>query len=141
MQVSKNFHVRELVPFEIYLKYGDSSIWFVDKQMIEIIQAVRERYGIVTINNKYAGGQYNYSGFRPPDCKVGAKLSQHRFYKAYDCKFKNATPKEVYEDILSNQSRWLDKGLTTMEDISKTPTWLHLDGRWTGMDKIKIVKP
>lgn len=137
MKVSKNFHIKEFVPKEIYNKWGANSIWFVDERLIRLVQFLRDEFGPITIN----GGSYNLSGFRPPDSKIGGKLSQHRFGRAVDLKFKDHTVQDVYKAILKNESHWMNKGLTTMENIAATPSWLHIDIRNTGMDKIKIVNP
>jgi hypothetical protein len=31
--------------------------------------------------------------------------------------------------------------LTTYENIAATPSWLHIDCRWTGLDKLLMVNP
>ena len=43
--------------------------------------------------------------------------------------------------ILKNEAYWLGQGLTTLENINDTRSWLHIDIRWTNMDTIKIVRP
>lgn len=135
--ISKNFSIQEFVPKETYAKWGDKSIMFIDPRLVDVAQALRDKYGPLVIN----GGQYNYSGYRPPTCSVGAKESQHRFGRAIDCKFKQMTVQEVYKDILDNENYWIKKGISTLENILKTPSWLHVDIRWTGEDKIRIVNP
>lgn len=137
MKVSENFTIQEFVPKEVYQKWGNNSIWFIDPVIIQVAQALRDEFGPVIIN----GGSYNYSGFRPADCSVGAKLSQHRFGRAIDCKFKNITPQKAYTEILVNQKHWMESGITTMENIAKTTSWLHVDCRTTNMNEILIVNP
>lgn len=142
LQLTSNFQIHEFVPKETYAKWGDQkSTWFIDPLIVQIAQALRDEFGPMVINGLLNGHQYNYSGYRPPDCKEGGKESQHRFGRGIDSKFKNFTVQEVYKKILENENLWLKRGLTTLEDISHTPTWLHCDCRWTGMDKILIVKP
>ena len=137
MQVSKNFHIKEFVPKEIWQRWGKRSIWFVDPKIIKVAQALRNEFGPMIIN----GGNYNQSGFRPMSTKIGGKLSQHRFGRAIDCKFKDMTVQDVYSAILKNESHWMKKGITTLENINATPSWLHVDCRNTGSSKILIVNP
>ena len=49
--------------------------------------------------------------------------------------------KEVYDFILHNQDKYFGIGLSTIENIEHTPTWLHLDCRLTGLEEFKIVNP
>lgn len=135
--ITKNFHIKEFVPKEIYDKWGDKSAWFMDMRLIKLVQALRDEFGPITIN----GGNYNLSGFRPPSSTVGGKLSQHRFGRAADLKFKDVTVQDVYAAILKNEEHWMKKGLTTLENIQATPTWLHIDIRHTGLKNILIVNP
>lgn len=137
MKVGNNFYLNEFVSKEIYAQWGDKSIWFLDKRLFLLSQFFRDRFGVTTINND----QYNYSGFREPECKVGAKLSQHRFGRAMDLKFKNATAQEVYKDVIENYDLYKKFGLTTVENIDKTPTWLHCDLRNTNQEELLIVNP
>ncbi len=141
MRVSKNFILNELVDRDTYTNFGSNAAWFLDPRAVEVLQFLRDRFGSTTVNNWANGGNLSFRGFRPPTTSVGGKLSQHRFGRAFDCNFTGATPDEVREDIIKNQSMYLDKGLTTIEDGAYSPTWLHFDIRWTGQQKIKIVKP
>ena len=141
MRASKNFRVYELVDKATYSKFRDSSIWFLDENTVKVLQVLRDRYGSCTVNNWNEGGNFQYRGFRPMNCTVGGKLSQHRMGRAFDCNFKNATPDEVREDIMRNEQYFLDLGMTTIEDGAFARTWLHFDTRWHKEGKIKIVKP
>lgn len=141
MKVAENFDLQEFVPEEIFKKWQGSSLWFVDPRIIQTAQALRDEFGPMTINDKYRGGTYNYSGFRQPSCTIGAKMSQHRFGRAIDCKFKDITVQEAYASILADQSYWISKGITTLENIDFTKSWLHVDIRETGMNRLKIVNP
>jgi len=141
MKVSKNFDIKELVPREVYQRFGDSSVWFLDQKAIQVLQQLRDTFGTCVVNNWSSGGKFNYSGFREPDCSVGASFSQHKFGRAFDCKFTKATADEVRESILKNQKKFMEQGLTTIEDGQFSPTWLHFDTRITRMNEIFIVKP
>ncbi len=142
MKVSKSFRLEEFVPKEIYEKYKDQSIWFSRPEVINLAQSIRDYFGRpMTINNWHSGGKFNERGFRLPDSKIGAKLSQHKLAGAIDFTIDGISPDEVRSSILENPKRFLDEGLTTIEDGSYTPTWTHVDVRNTGLSKILIVKP
>ena len=143
--ISANFKIQEFVPKEIYDVYGDRSIMFIDKRIIDIVQALRDISGRpIVINNWHTsspGNKYNESGYRKPDTKTGAKYSQHKFGRAADVKVSGMNPKDVVNLILKNEMYFVNLGLTTIENVEHTPTWVHLDCRWTGLDKINFVNP
>lgn len=139
---SKYFLIQELVPPTIFNQFGDKSWWFLDRQAVEMLDKIRELIGKpIVVNNWATGGNYQESGFRLPDTTTGGKLSQHKFGRAFDCRPLRMTPRQMYDIILYYENQFMTFGLTTLEDIASTPTWVHVDNRWTGMDKILIVKP
>jgi hypothetical protein len=151
-QVAPNFLIQEFVSKDIFNRWGINSRWFVDPKLISLAQSTRDflsnHYGrpvSMTINNWSSGGTRIASGFREPSSKTGGALSQHRFGRAMDIQFRsngNTIPvKEIYDLILNNESVFIDFGLTTLEDIRDTPTWLHMDIRNTNQTKILIVRP
>jgi len=157
MKVSDNFDIREFVPLATYNRWREKSIWFIRPEIIRIAEAYKvffkEFYQadgvLVTVNNYLFGGQLQYRGYRPPDCVIGARESQHRFGAGFDCDFtiiKNGdrrTPSytEVQKIILGHSKQFMEMGVTTIENTQYTPTWLHTDIRYTGLDKILIVNP
>jgi len=138
MKVSKNFDIKELVPREVYQRFGDFSVWFLDQKTIQVLQQLRDTFGTCIVNNWSSGGKFNYSGYRQPDCKVGASFSQHKFGRAFDCKFTKATADEVRQAIQADKTFWLEQGLSCYED---NVSWFHFDTRWTDLKDIFIVKP
>lgn len=142
MKISENFLIQEFVPKAIYEQFGSKSIWFIDKKLITIAEFLRSFLSSpVTINNWHVGGSYSESGYRVPDTTTGGKLSQHKLKSAIDVKVKGITPQDVYKIILANEKRFMEAGITTMENIEATPTWNHIDVRWTGLNNILIVNP
>ena len=140
--LTTNFRLEEFIDPDTFGRFGELSIWFIDPRLVTLAQFMRERLGKpCTINNWHGGGQYNYSGFRPPDCPIGATLSQHRFGRAMDLKVSGMTADEVRDDIIGNFDIYRKVGLTTIEDGDYAPTWCHIDIRETGLDTLKIVKP
>ena len=143
MKVAENFIIQEFVPKEIYEKFGERSIQFVDPKIIQVVQTLRELLGkSITVNNWHSGGQYNESGFRTPNTSTGAGLSQHKFGRAADIKVDGMTSKEVYDFIIKHKAFLMPKGLTTLENINATPTWVHCDVRYNSENKdLLIVNP
>ena len=139
MKVSKNFIVQEFVPIEIWKKYGESSIRFVNPILVCIAQGVHDFYDkSVIINNWLWDGKYNYSGFRPPDCIIGAPLSAHKRMAAIDTKVKGVLSNQVQKDVLNHQAYFMKIGVTTME--LNTDGWTHLGCEWWNLDDIKTIK-
>ena len=140
MKLTNNFSLQEFIDPDTYKRFGTSSVWFIDPKIVTLAQFIRERLGKpCTINNWSSGGQYQYSGFRPPKCSVGASMSQHRFGRAIDLKVKGMKADEVREDIIQNFDIYKKVGLTTIEDGAFAPTWCHIDIRDT--EGLLIVKP
>jgi len=62
------------------------------------------------------------------NCKIGAKRSQHKYGRAFD--FTVDMPlTEVFSDIILNKEKFMKKGLTAIESIEKSRTWIHVDVR------------
>jgi hypothetical protein len=145
MIISKYFRIEEFVPPTIYKAWGDGSIKFIDPKVIQIADAYREFFNLpVTVNNwvfNPKGSIYKERGYRTPSSKTGASLSQHKFGRAFDCSIKGLTTRELFNAVVANYEFFKQFGLTTIEDIKYTPSWLHSDCRWTNQDELLIVKP
>ncbi len=140
MKVSANFYLQEFIDPDTYKRFGASSVWFIDRKIINLAQFIRERLGKpCTVNNWHSNGSYKYSGFRPPKCTVGASMSQHRFGRAMDLKVKGITPDELRAELKNNYSIYKRFGLGAIEDGAFAPTWCHIDVRET--EELLIVKP
>lgn len=157
MKVSDNFDIREFVPAETYNRWRNKSIWFIRPEIISIAEFYKSFFKnyfkadnvLVTVNNYMFSGNLQYRGYRPPSCTVGARESQHRFGSAFDCSFTIVKDDQrivpamsvIYTAIKNNEKEFLKAGVTTIEDVKYTPTWLHTDIRNTGLDHLLIVKP
>ncbi len=136
--ISQYFKIQEFVPPQIYNQYKANSIWFINPTLITIAEFMRSHFNRpVTINNWHTGGDYTESGFRMPETSTGAKLSAHKRGQAIDVKMPDVNYDEIRKTILKNQAIFLKAGITTIED--GTPTWLHIDNRWTNLDHILVV--
>lgn len=147
MTLTKYYRLEELVPPEVIKALGQSAQWCVDPVQAILMDFICDHFTRkATINNWHEKGPYSYRGFRPRSYSGGGELSMHRISKATDFSFSDLTPKEVHAEILKNEKLFMDKGLTTLENLSFTtgkggPGWTHADSRWTGLDHILIVKP
>lgn len=135
------FRLEELVPKEIFRLFGDQSISFIDPIAFRVLLHFRKTFGSTYVNTWVFGGDRQFAGYRPPDCEIGAKYSQHKRGAAFDPVAKNYTAAETYEEILINSAEWMDLGLTTVENIEHTPTWNHLDTRITNLTELLKVNP
>jgi len=142
MEVSKNFILQEFIHKHTYDTFQDNSIWFIDNRIITIAQAIRDHFGKpMLINDWHLQGRLNNRGFRPPGSDVGAKLSQHRFGRALDFNVLGLDVREVYHEIKGDDYFFKELGITAMENIKNTPSWVHVDIRFTGRDKLFIFTP
>ena len=132
-----HFKIYELVDPVTYNKYGQRAWQFLDPKALMLIDKLREVFGSCTINNWKWNGSYKWSGLRTPSCIIGASMSQHRFGRAFDLKFKNISAPEVRKAIKEDAGYWEAQGLCGMEN--KTPTWVHIDTR--NVDPIKFFNP
>lgn len=139
MKITQNFDLEEFVPKEVYETFGEKSVWFLDPRLPVLVQKIRDLIDkSIIINNWNTGGQNNYCGFRQRKCEVGAENSQHRFGRAADLHIEGIQPTEVRQFIRDYYSVLNPLGLTTIE--MDTPTWTHIDLRWSN-SKILIEVP
>jgi len=142
MQVRPDFDLREFVPPSVWEAFGAASRWFLDPRMLDLAQFYRDYFDAsVTVNTWAWNGRFKERGFRLPDTNTGARLSQHKFGRAFDCNIAGMTPEEVRERIMDNEALFMDKGLTTLESGEIAKTWVHSDIRTTTQDSILIVTP
>ena len=124
MYKCKHFIIQELVPKDIYEKYGEQAWQFLDERALITLDALREYYGKIVINDWNWGGKNQYRGFRPPNCTIGAKLSQHRFGRAFDCILRQNGINHGRDFILEHPDYF-----PYINAIEMDVNWLHLDVR------------
>lgn len=108
------------MPSKEYEKY-----WLIlmDDRILITADKVREYYGVpVTVNNWYWGGNLKNRGFRALNTTVGAKLSQHKFGRAFDFDVKNVPAEQVRNDIRKGK-------FPLITCIEKDVSWVHADVR------------
>lgn len=138
IKLSTNLYLDEYIPKELYLKHHDDIQFLmslIHEDVIVTDQLLRDKFGAVTINNWWSGGERNYSGFRPDDCPIGAKHSDHKKGMASDKLFAKATPDEVRTYIKEN---WKTLGISRIE---ANVNWVHTSVAYTGLNKLEIFNP
>jgi hypothetical protein len=135
----KYFAIEELVPPEVHSLLGDQAWDLFDPSALLTLDALREEFGPLRINNWHIGGTYKESGYRLSTSPTGAPQSKHKLGQAFDLKPSRITPRELYDGILATPKRW--PLLTTLENIEHTPTWVHFDVRANPSEGIRIVNP
>lgn len=137
----EHFGIRELVPPDVYRDRGETAWQLLDDRALEMLDALRERFGPITVNTWAWGGGYTESGLRRAQTSTGAEFSQHKFGRAFDCKFDDVTPQKVSEYIQANPEKF--PYITTLENTDFTQgtyrDWLHFDCR--NGERIRVVDP
>lgn len=136
----KYFTINELADPAIIAYAGEQATWgMLDPTLFPALDWLREKFGPILIN----GRGYTESGLRRKDTKTGSPRSAHKSGQAYDLKplAKRATVQAMYQFVLDNEAEAMRHGITEVEDIRDTPTWLHISCRPTGLKKIKVVRP
>jgi len=126
------FAVHELVPEELYNRFGDGAMRFVSPLLVETINVIKRRFpkGTITINNYKWGGSRNWSGVRTANSPYYSPTSLHTFGMAADMVFNSYNTDEVREYIIDNPDEFPHvKGIEIAE-------WLHIDVR--NADKLAV---
>ena len=137
----KYFKIHELADPSIIAEVGEDATWaMLNPKLFAALDWLRETFGPLLIN----GRSYKESGLRRKDTKTGSPRSAHKTGQAYDIKplAKGVTVQAMYSFILANETEAMRHGITEVEDIRFTPTWLHISCRpHTLGNKIRVVKP
>jgi len=136
MKISENFVIQEFVPKRVYEIFGENSIWLIDPRIVAFCQWLRDyMQKPIIINNWHRAGQYDESGYRDPTSDTGAHFSQHRSGRAVDIKVEGHLPETIRQIVRLNYDTLIVKfGISTIE--KDTPTWCHVDCRWTGLNEL-----
>lgn len=135
----EHFKIQELVSPEVFAARGDRAWELLDPAALRSLDLLRKKFGPCKVNDWHQGGNYKLSGLRPFDAGLGAAYSQHKFGRAFDCKFSQYTPEQVYEFVLANPKAFPE--ITVIEDVRFTPTWFHFDTRNHDRGGIWVVTP
>jgi len=129
MYKCKYFKAHELIPPDIYAKYGERAFFLMDDRVLRLQDAIREEFGPATVNDYHWGGSREWSGLRTPDSPWYSKLSQHSFGRSVDSIRKVITAEEIRDHIKTNPKRWLDAAGVESITLEDGTSWLHTDVR------------
>jgi len=138
IQLTKNLFLDEYIPSALYRKLEKKPhilIGLLDRRLIESDQKLRDKFGPVTINSWWHGGDRNWSGIRTPDSSYYSPTSQHPFGRASDKIFRDVPAEEVRKYIKTD---WAQLGITCIEE---NVTWVHSDVRWHHPGNLLLVYP
>jgi len=153
-----NFFVYEFVAPEIYIKWGNRAIRYIEESIILAAQFLRTELGLpITICDYNGGGAYKDSGTRTKEsydrmygtdkglAKYLATYSMHKFCGAADLKIGTMSSHQMAEEVEDMESELMAIGIKRIENPDKTKgrnrDWLHMDTAITGLDYIVKVNP
>jgi len=121
-----DFDLEELIPKDEFNFLGEEGWLLLDERIVITNQALRDKFGPITINNWHKGGDRSLSGYRPINCDIGAKRSYHKRGQAVDQVYHNESAAYVRDYIRNNQAEF--PYITFMEDYPAM-SWVHIDVR------------
>ena len=122
----KYFSIIELLASEILAICSESLCWqMITRKAKTGLDYLREDLGTpIYINSKKYN--FNYSGVRPVNCKIGAKYSNHKNGDTFDLKtFDNDELEVLHNLIIEN---WKEYSITRIEnpEVTMPRGWLHV---------------
>jgi len=124
------FDLHEFLPKETYQElypvYGEKLWRMFPFELVWTVDQLRMKYGKGFGNDwhwrKNDPEASQYRGWRPMDCLVGAKLSQHKFYRAFDWMPDRTTADVIRWDCLQYP---FDPPFMYITEIEKNVPWFH----------------
>lgn len=144
----KHFNIKELVSRQVYEKYGEKAWSFIDDDIKEFLDLIREHFNRpVTVNNWSFGGNLEQRCLRANlDQITKEKTKQNKLYlsahvlgKGVDFNIKGFNTNQVHQEILKNSEKF--KMIKRMESEEATPTWIHVDTISHSNKGIYVFKP
>jgi hypothetical protein len=126
----RHFKLPELAPPEIIAKYGPASFWFIDPNLLRLIDLLRDRYGAAYVNSQGA----TQRGLRTDTAisKPGV-LSLHYQGKAADMTFPGSPSEEIRQDLYKlfdkDGNPGTDPIAQLLRGVEENVSWLHVDVR------------
>ena len=134
----KYFKLQELVPPDVYQKYGDFAWCFFDEDILKDLDTIRAKHGAITINNWSFGGNLRNCGFRS-NLYENSKLycSSHLCGKAFD--LHSVNNHKLYNDIHELFKQGKLKAIKRIESPKTTKyAWIHIDSYRTDNKELVI---
>lgn len=140
-----NFQLYEWLPkdfYDTYYSYYGENLWWMlfSYEIKYTANRLRKRYGSMTMNDwkwRTDSNKNQYRGYRPLDCTIGAKFSQHKVGNALDAKFKYIHVDQIRADIYLDPWHEDFKYITCVED---GVSWLHVDCRTHSKRDVGILR-
>ncbi len=122
----KFFKIQELIDRATYQKWNGRAWMFFNPNALEALDGLREFFNTpVIVNNWWDGeGNMQYRGYRPENCTVGAKFSEHKKGNAFDCTVTGYMAEDARRIILENQDNPLLRRIMRLE---AKVSWVHFD--------------
>lgn len=137
---TKYFRIEELVSPQTFKDRGEKAWELLDNRLLVTLDELRERYGPMTINNWYWGGERKWSGLRTPESPWYSQYSQHTFGRAADILFADTTVDQVRQDIVDDSKQFRhDEIYSFITAVEDDVSWLHIDVR--NCPRLKLFKP
>ena len=138
MKVSKYFEIEELVPIQVFKMKGINALRYIDKPMLDLLDAIRDYFCCaIVINDKYRGGTYDASGLRVLGQVDFKQWSDHSAGRAMDIKIAGIDSAEVQKRIKDNKVMFMNKGLTGIE--TDTNGWTHISTANYGSNMLALI--
>jgi len=136
----KYFSIKELCHPQILEKIGEANAWArLDQHVLKELDAIRIAWGKPIFINRLNFG-IDSRGLRPPDDPDGSFYSVHKQGKAFDLEDSEGDNEGLYKFVLGLIERGALVHINTLEDVSFTPSWVHVASM--NVDNIpNIIKP
>lgn len=142
VQLTDNFYLDEFIHPNIYKRFGKISTKYISKELVDLVQLIRDKYGKpIYINTWYNGGNLKNSGLRDYKTPLGGKLNRSRHYYGLCADLHCEDIKELQKHIYDNRQMYQHFGLTVIENYKHTPSWCHVSVEWTRLDKVQMINP
>ena len=133
-----HFKIQELVDRETFRLFGQEAWMFLQPNALVALDGIRNYFDrTVFVNDWHFNGTYQYRGFRPKTCSVGADYSQHRFGNAFDLNVLGLSAEEVRKEILAHKDDPRFRMITALEIGIQ---WVHFDCRNIA-ERIQLFEP
>lgn len=125
MYQCRHFDIQELVPPHIYEAMGDKAWELLDERSLITIDALRDHFGPIIINDWHSGGNRKWSGLRTPASPYYSETSQHSYGRAFDCLFLQVSIEKVRQEVLRTRA----VKFPYITGIELNVSWFHFDVR------------
>lgn len=122
----KHFELHELVDRATFEQWGPRGWALFNPDALEALDGLRDFFNVpIVVNNWWNGdGQNQYRGYRPENCPIGAKFSEHKKGNAFDCTIKGFNADVARQIIVDNQD---DPRLVKIQRLEDEVHWVHFD--------------